>query len=118
MENKKQDLLDLSTEITRENVQRIGEILALVVIRYASSHGNHDLYWLYNGLLRDMNRRPDSENHYSEGYDVASTAICFLCDHIGERLGDPVVNKYGKTITVERACFRRRSRFFSRRRRP
>ena len=37
MENKKQDLLDESTVITRETVQRIGEILALVVIRYASS---------------------------------------------------------------------------------
>ena len=28
MENKKQDLLDESTVITRENVQRIGETLA------------------------------------------------------------------------------------------
>ncbi len=44
MENKKQDLLDLSTEITRENVQRIGEILALVVIRYATSHGIFDIF--------------------------------------------------------------------------
>ena len=100
MEIKKQDLLDNETEITRENVQRIGEVLALIVIRYVSSHTRNNLYWLYNGLLRDMSRRPDSENHYSEGYDIASTAICFLCDHIGKKLGDPVVNKYGKTITV------------------
>ena len=31
MKEQKQDLLDLSTEITRENVQRIGEVLALIV---------------------------------------------------------------------------------------
>jgi len=111
MENKKQDLMDESTVITRDIVQRIGEVLALIVIRYASSHGNHNLYWLYNGLLRDMSRRPDSENHYSEGYDIASTAICFLCDHIGKKLGDPVVNKYGKTITIKRACFRHVDRY-------
>ena len=59
MENKKQDLMDESTVITRENIQRIGEVLALIVIRYASSHGNHNLYWLYNGLLRDTNRLCD-----------------------------------------------------------
>ena len=111
MENKKQDLLDNETEITRENVQRIGEVLALIVIRYVSSHTRNNLYWLYNGLLRDMSRRPDSENHYSEGYDIASTAICFLCDHIGKKLGDPVVNKYGKTITVKRACYHHIDRY-------
>ena len=59
MEIKKQDLLDNSTEITKENVQRIGEVLALIVIRYVSSHTRNNLYWLYNGLLRDTNRLCD-----------------------------------------------------------
>ena len=56
MKEQKQDLLDNETEITRENVQRIGEVLALIVIRYVSSHGNHNLY--------------SEEIRKSDGYDL------------------------------------------------
>ena len=99
-------LLDEETRITSENVQELGEVIGLVEISTVMDKGGHNLYWLYNGLYRDMNRQPGFQDHYSEGYDIASTAICFLCDHIGKKLGDPYVTRLGKTITVERACFR------------
>ena len=99
-------LLDEETRITSENVQELGEVIGLVEISTVMDKGGHNLYWLYNGLYRDMNRQPGFQDHYSEGYDIAQEAIAFLCEHIGERLGDPYVTRLGKTITVERACFR------------
>ena len=99
-------LLDEETRITSENVQELGEIIGLVEISTVMDKGGHNLYWLYNGLHRDMNRQPGFQDHYSEGYDIAGEAIAFFCEHIGERLGDPYVTRLGKTITVERACFR------------
>ena len=99
-------LLDEETRITSENVQELGEVIGLVEISTVMDKGGHNLYWLYNGLYRDMNRQPGFQDHYSEGYDIAGEAIAFLCEHIGERLGDPYVTRLGKTITVERACFR------------
>ena len=99
-------LLDEETRITSENVQELGEVIGLVEISTVMDKGGHNLYWLYNGLYRDMNRQPGFQDHYSEGYDIAQEAIAFLCEHIGERLGDSYVTRLGKTITVERACFR------------
>ena len=99
-------LLDEETRITSENVQELGEVIGLVEISTVMDKGGHNLYWLYNGLYRDMNRQPGFQDLYSEGYDIAQEAIAFLCEHIGERLGDPYVTRLGKTITVERACFR------------
>ena len=99
-------LLDEETRITSENVQELGEVIGLVEISTVMDKGGHNLYWLYNGLYRDMNRQPGFQDHYSEGYDIAQEAIAFLCEHIGERLGDPYVTRLGKTITVEHACFR------------
>ena len=99
-------LLDEETRITSENVQELGEVIGLVEISTVMDKGGHNLYWLCNGLYRDMNRQPGFQDHYSEGYDIAQEAIAFLCEHIGERLGDPYVTRLGKTITVERACFR------------
>lgn len=90
--------LDEETRITSENIQELGEVIGLVEISTVMDKGGHNLYWLYNGLYRDMNRQPGFQDHYSEGYDIAQEAIAFLCEHIGERLGDPYVTRLGKKI--------------------
>ena len=32
--------------------------------------------------------------------------MLFLCQHIGEKLGDNCITKYGKTTTIRSACYR------------
>ena len=114
MEEVKQSLLQENVEITEENVQKIGEIIALKVIKTVIVNAGKDLHWLYTGLLRDMNRAPDSSDRFSDGYDLAMTAILFLCEHIGERLGDRYTTRQGKEITIKRACFRYADRYLDR----
>ena len=32
--------------------------------------------------------------------------MLFLCQHIGEKLGDNYTTKYGKVVTIKSACYR------------
>lgn len=32
--------------------------------------------------------------------------MLFLCQHIGEKLGDNCIMKYGKVVTIKSACYR------------
>ena len=57
-------------------------------------------------LLRDINRSKDDYSPFSNAYDIAQEAMLFLCQHIGEKLGDNCITKYGKTTTIRSACYR------------
>ena len=37
---------------------------------------------------------------------IAQEAMLFLCQHIGEKLGDNYTTKYGKAVTIKSACYR------------
>ena len=50
----------------------------------------------------------------SDSYDIAQTAIMFLCGYIGKRLDDKAENgtdKNGNAITIKTACFRAVNRY-------
>lgn len=100
------DKIEISDEtiITAENVVRLGEFFALCAIKCRISKSGKNLYWLYNGLIRDISHNNVTEP-YSDGYDVASTAILFLCENLGKKLGDKLINRFGKEITVMRGCY-------------
>lgn len=70
------------------------------------SNDDKDLHYLYKGLLRDMNRPKDDLSPFSNAYDIAQEAMLFLCEHIGKKLGDGYITKYGKATTIRSACFR------------
>lgn len=53
-----------------------------------------------------MSRSKDDLSPFSNAYDIAQEAMLFLCQHIGEKLGDICITKYGKTTTIRSACFR------------
>ena len=40
---------------------------------------------LYRGLIKDKHRSHDPADIFSDGYDVAQTAICFLCNFLKKR---------------------------------
>lgn len=53
-----------------------------------------------------MNRPKDDLSPFSNAYDIAQEAMLFLCEHIGKKLGDGYITKYGKATTIRSACFR------------
>ena len=92
--------------ISAENVQKMGEAIALTCIKTVIVRSGKDLHYLYKGLFRDMNRSKDDLSPFSNAYDIAQEAMLFLCQHIGEKLGDNCITKYGKVVSIKSACYR------------
>ena len=106
MKEVNKGILDNDMVISAENVQKMGEVIALTCIKTVIVRSGKDLHYLYKGLLRDMNRSKDDCSPFSNGYDIAQEAMLFLCQHIGEKLGDDYTTKYGKVVTIKSACYR------------
>ena len=106
MKEVNKGILDNDVVIATENIQKIGEVIALTCIKTVIVRSGKDLHYLYRGLLQDMNRSKDDLLPFSNGYDIAQEAMLFLCQHIGEKLGDEYITKYRKTTTIRSACFR------------
>lgn len=98
-------ILDNDKVISAENVQRMGEVIALCAIKTVIVRGEKDLHNLYKGLLHDVNRSENDMSCYSDGYEIAQEAMLFLCQHMGKRLDDAYHTKTGRKITIKQACF-------------
>ena len=108
---KRKCILDDDVVITADNIKKIGELIALLTIRTVMCRSGKDLYRLYDGLIKDCNKSNDSLVEYSDGYDIAQTAMLFLCEHIGKRLGDNYTTAHGNIISIKQACFRFTDRY-------
>lgn len=108
---KRQYILGDDVVITADNIKKIGELIALLTIRTVMCRSGKDLYRLYDGLIKDCNKSNDSLDEYSDGYDIAQTAMLFLCEHIGKRLGDNYTTTRGNVISIKQACFRFTDRY-------
>lgn len=106
MKEVNKGILDNDIVISAENIQKMGEVIALTCIKTVMFRSGKDLRCLYNGLLRDMNRSKDDYSPFSNAYDIAQEAMLFLCQHIGEKLGDNCITKYGKVVSIKSACYR------------
>lgn len=108
MEKFKSFKVDMSDNsvITTENVIHIGEIIALCALKTRIKKTGINFDDLYQGLVHDIYRKSDSIEPFTDGYDIANTAIVFLCQHIGKRLGDTIPDRYGKPATVRQCCYR------------
>ena len=95
---------DLSTVISADNVRFLGENISLCALKHFLPF-KPKIEKLYFGLIRDIRNADNIRHTLSDGYDFAQTAICFLCEHIGKSLGDTVIGKYKKPVTVRHACF-------------
>ena len=95
----------LSEIISFENVQQMGEMIALKTLRGRYAYARQTLEWLYVGFVKDLNRSNDSHHVFSDAYDLAQTAICFLCEFVGKKLTDVYMIKNGQEITIKRATY-------------
>ena len=107
----------LSETISFENVQQMGEMIALKTLRGRYAYARYVLEWLYVGLVKDLNRDNDSHHVFSDAYDLVQTAVCFLCEFVGKKLTDVYMIKNGKEITIKKATYLLVGRTIDRRRR-
>lgn len=111
MKEFQKGILDNERVISAENVQRMGEVIALCCIKTVIARSGKDLHKLYADLLHDINRAKDDYSPFSNAYDLAQEAMLFLCQHMGKRLDDVYVTKTGRKITIKQACFRYTDRY-------
>lgn len=111
MKEFQKGILDNERVISVENVQKMGEVIALCCIKTVIARSGKDLHKLYADLLHDMNRSKDDYSPFANAYDIAQEAMLFLCQHMGKRLDDVYVTKTGGKITIKQACFRYTDRY-------
>ena len=102
--------LNTAEIITAENVQTMGECIAVRALKTCYQKGGQPfIYSLYCGLVADITENKKTGAPLSDGYDIAQTASAFLCEHIGKTLQDTTTDgqtdKNGKPVTILRACF-------------
>ena len=107
----------LSQTISFDNVQQMGELITLKCLRGYSAYSRRNFEKLYTGYVKDLNRRNNPNHIFSDAYDIAQNAICFLCEFIGKELTDVYTIKNGKIITIKHAVYNLVSRHVDRMRR-
>ena len=96
---------DLDTVITRENVLYLCENMALCALkRMIGYRGDYELRMYYN-LVGDIKNKNNINHIFSDSYDLVQTACLFLLDYVGMKLGDIVIDRYNKQVTIRHACY-------------
>ncbi len=105
--------------ITENNIQDYGECIAICALRgLARIMGKYEIHRLYASLIKDIKNKDEIGYVISDGYDIVQEAICFLFDHIGERLSDRTCKGYhGEEITLKTGCYRHIGNYIQRRKR-
>ena len=98
--------------ISKENVKLMGEMIALQALRTVKKFDRKVADRLYIGLIKDLHHMNETGYIVSDGYDVAQTAICFLCQFFGRRVSEIYgKDRRRKEITIKLACYRETDRF-------
>ena len=103
-----------NAKINESNVQHIGECIALSAIKKMMRFAHHprSLDKLYAGLVEDIYHSKGYNTTFSDGYDLASEVICFLCHYMDHNLDDLACqNRKGELLTVRFACYRHALRY-------
>ena len=105
--------------ITYDNVKMLGEFIGVSAIRRVMHYYGDIGYKLYLGLVHDIIYEKQENETFSDGYDIASEAMCVLCEHIGKPLGTVlgVIRSgrgKGRVITIRDMCFKTVFRYLNR----
>lgn len=80
MKEVNKGILDNDMVISTENIQKMGDVVALTCIKTVIIRSGKDLHYLYKGLLRDMNRSKNDYSPFSNAYDISQEAILVLAN--------------------------------------
>lgn len=120
------DTANPAEKITAENVQTMGERIAVRALKTCYQKGGQPfIYSLYCGLIADITENKKTGAPLSDGYDIAQTASAFLCESAGitrdnpdgngktlqDKTTDGQTDKDGNPVTILRACFRAVNRY-------
>ena len=93
--------------ISDENVKLMGEMMALQSLLTAKKFDWQIADRYYISLIKDLHHMGEVDYIVSDGYDIAQSAICFLCQFKGKRVSDLYgKDRRGKEITIKLACYR------------
>ena len=93
--------------ISNENVKLMGEMMALQALRTAKKFDWQVADRYYIGLIKALHHMSEIDYIVSDGYDIAQTAICFLCQFKGKKVSDSYgKDRKGIEITIKLACYR------------
>ncbi len=96
-----------SEPISDENVKLMGEMMALQALRTAKKYDWQVADRYYIGIIKDLHHMGEVDYIVSDGYDIAQTAICFLCQFKGKKVSDIYgKDRKGIEITIKLACYR------------
>ncbi len=93
--------------ITADTVERRGIAIALKALKIVLSHSyNRRINKLYFGLIKDMENMSNPDHIFSDGFDLAQEASCFLCAYVGRSIYDNCAyDVKGRPTTILKACF-------------
>ena len=101
--------------ISDGNVKLMGEMIALQALRTVKKFDVKVADRLYVGLIKDLHHMGEIDYIVSDGYDVAQTAICFLCQFVGRKVSEICgKDRRGKELTIKLACYREVDAFIDR----
>ena len=96
-----------SFPVSDDNVQLMGQMIALQVFRNVLSFDYKVVEKLYNGLVKDLHHSNEPNYVISDGYDYVQIAICFLLQFKGRNINELYGNdRNGKPISIKTACYR------------
>ncbi len=96
----------LEEVITEQNVQSLGEQIAVIAVGAKARRVLGHLDHIYKGLLYDVHKRNTPNHIFSDGYDLAQMAICFLWEYKECRLSDYYgKDGKGKDCNILYACY-------------
>ena len=81
MKEVNKGILDNDMVISTENVQRLGEVIALTCIKTVIVRSGKNLHYLYKGLLRDINRSKKKIIHRFQTHTtLCKRQCCFFAN--------------------------------------
>ena len=92
--------------ITEHNVRLMGELAAVNAIRTLLPYYGEQMDRLYRALFKDIHSMNNPEYTFSDAYDVAQTAVCFLWELKGRKVTENYGISHNKNITILTACYR------------
>ncbi len=96
---------DLDTVITRENVLYLCENMALCALKHMIGYRGDYVLRMYYNLVSDIKNKNNINHIFSDSYDLVQTACLFLLNYVGMKLGDTVIDRYNKQVTIRHACY-------------
>ena len=99
--NMKTISLKDDTVITEDNIQNLGEAIALKALKGSLRYAYGHLDYLYQEMINELYRRNTTDN-YSDAYDIVQETVFFLCNYLGHKLGELCGE-----MTIRLTCFKK-----------